>query len=325
MRKVLNLLKDNYETVLLVLASLFLLLALIKPEIQLKQNVHNYLLVADVSQSMNAEDMKVNNLPVSRLVYTQHMMREVVKTSPCGTYVSVGIFAAENVALLIMPLEVCKNFDVINDTIDHLEWRMAWSGNSRMTFGVKAAEETFDYLNIPAQMLFFTDGDESPKANGINKLDISNVRIGKNVIFVGVGGHESSPIKRFNANNKFVGYWGTDAAAESAGGGIMYNDASLDDPDPPVAYAEFDRYLSKQDVEHLKAMTEEIKGQYVEGLDKPDFYNFVQSQAPAAKFVTEYSVRWIYLALAILMVLATYLPDVLSNRFDKRLFKYTDS
>jgi mxaL protein len=318
MKKVLNIFKDNYETVLLVLASLFLLLALIKPEIPLKQEVHNYLLVADVSQSMNAEDMKVNNLPVSRLVYTQHMMKNVVKTSPCGTYVSVGIFAAENVALLFMPLEVCKNFDIINDSIDHLEWRMAWSGNSRMTFGVKAAEATFDYLNIPAQMLFFTDGDESPKANGINKLDISNVRIGKNVIFVGVGGHEAAPIKRFNANNKFVGYWGTDAAAESAGGGIMYNDASLDDP--PVAYAEFDRYLSKQDVEHLKDMTNEIKGQYIEGADKPEFYEFVQSQTPAAKFVTAYSARWIFLVIAALLVLATYIPDVLSYRFDKRLF-----
>ena len=321
MNKIITFLKDHYETALLIFASLFLLLALIKPQIQLKQEVHNYLLVADVSQSMNAEDMKLNNQPVSRLVYTQHMMKQVVKTSPCGTYVSVGIFAAENVALLVMPLEVCKNFDIINDTIDHLEWRMAWSGNSRMTFGVKAAEATFDYLNVPAQMLFFTDGDESPKANGINKLDISNVRIGKNVIFVGVGGNEPVPIKRFNANNKFVGYWGTDAAAESAGGGIMYNDASKDDPDPPVAYAEFDRYLSKLDAEHLKDMTAEIKGQYVEGADKPEFYSFVQSQTPAAKFVTDYSVRWIFLLMAAFLVLATYIPDLVSGRFDKHLFK----
>lgn len=321
MNKILTFLKDHYETVLLIFASLFLLLALIKPQIQLKQEVHNYLLVADVSQSMNAEDMKVNNQPVSRLVYTQHMMKQVVKTSPCGTYVSVGIFAADNVALLVMPLEVCKNFDIINDTIDHLEWRMAWSGNSRMTFGVKAAEATFEYLNIPAQMLFFTDGDESPKASGINKLDISNVRIGKNVIFVGIGGVEPAPIKRFNANNKFVGYWGTDAAAESAGGGIMYNDASKDDPDPPVAYAEFDRYLSKLDAEHLKDMTAEIKGQYVEGADKPEFYSFVQSQTPAAKFVTDYSVRWIFLLMAAFLVLATYIPDLVSGRFDKHLFK----
>ena len=325
MNKILTLLKDHYETVLLILAAAFLLLALIKPQIQLKQNVHNYLLVADVSQSMNAEDMKVNNLPVSRLDYTQRMMKQVVKSSPCGTYVSVGVFAAENVALLIMPLEVCKNFDIINDTIDHMEWRMAWSGNSRMTFGVKAAESTFDYLNIPAQMLFFTDGDESPKANGINKLDISDVRIGKNVIFVGVGGLEPAPIKRFNANNKFVGYWGTDAAAESAGGGIMYNDASKDDPDPPVAYAEFDRYLSKLDVDHLKGMAAEIKGQYIKGEDKPEFYEFIQSQAPVAKLVTDYSMRWIFLMIAALLVLGTYIPDIISYRFDKRLFKRGDS
>ncbi|MDO9394188.1 MAG: vWA domain-containing protein, partial [Methylotenera sp.] len=227
-------LQENYETVLYLCAAAFLLLALIKPEIQLKQEVHNYLLIADVSQSMNAEDMKVNNLPVSRLVYTQYLMREVVKTSPCGTYVSVGAFSAENVALLFMPLEVCANLDIINDTIDHLEWRMSWSGNSRITFGVKAAEATFDYLNIPAQMLFFTDGDEAPKANSINKLDLSGVRIGKNVIFVGVGGHEPSPIKRFNANNEFVGYWGTDAAADTGAVGANYADASKDDPDPVV-------------------------------------------------------------------------------------------
>jgi mxaL protein len=195
---------------------------------------------------------------------------------------------------------------------------MAWSGNSRMTFGVKAAEATFDYLNIPAQMLFFTDGDEAPKANGINKLDISDVRIGKNVIFVGVGGKEPSPIKRFNANNHFVGYWGTDAAAESAGGGVNYSDASKDDPDPPVAYAEFDRYLSSQDVEHLKEMATEIKGQYIEGIDQPAFYEFVQSQTPAAKFVTSYSVKWIFLMLAACMVIATYLPDLWRYRVYQR-------
>ena len=319
MKKMITTLKENYETALLVVASVFLLLALIKPQIQLKQEVHNYLLLADISQSMNAEDMKINNQAVSRLAYTQHLMKEVVKTSPCGTYVSVGIFAGESVALLFMPLEVCANYDIISDTIEHLEWRMAWKGDSRMTFGVKSAEAIFDYLNIPAQMLFFTDGDEAPKANGINKLDISDVRIGKNVIFVGVGGQEPTAIKRFNANNKFVGYWGTDAAAESAGGGIMYNDASKDDPDPPVAYAEFDRFLSRLDVEHLKDMTNEIKGQYIEGADKPEFYEFIQSQTPAAKFVTAYSVRWIFLMISALLVLATYIPDLLSYYRNKRL------
>lgn len=321
MKNIITSLKAHYETVLFVLAGLFLLLALFKPSIQLKQNVHNYFLVADVSQSMNAEDMKINNKAVSRLAYTQYMMKQVVKNSACGTYVSVGIFAAENVALLFMPLEVCKNFDVITDTIDHLEWRMAWSGNSRMTFGVKAAEATFSYLNVPAQMLFFTDGDEAPKANGINKLDISDVKIGAHVTFVGVGGHEPAPIKRFNAQNKLVGYWGTDAAAESAGGGITYNDASKDDPDPPVAYAEFDRYLSQLDSEHLKDMAKEIKGQYIQAKDQPQFYDYIQSQAPAAKFVTDYSVRWLFLLMAGLLVLASYWPDLMQYGKHRRVAK----
>lgn len=311
-------LQENYETMLYLCATVFLLLALLKPDVQLKQAVHNYLLIADVSQSMNAEDMKVNNLPVSRMVYTQHLMREVVKTSPCGTYVSVGVFSAENVALLFMPLEVCANIDIINDTIDHLQWRMAWSGNSRITFGVKAAEATFDYLNIPAQMLFFTDGDEAPKANSINKLDLSGVRIGKNVIFVGVGGNEPAPIKRFNANNEFVGYWGTDAAADTGAVGANYADASKDDPDPVVAYSEFDRYLSKQEAGYLKSLAVDINGQYIEGLDKPEFYQFVQSQAPAAKFVSAYSLRWLYLVLAGLAILCTYLPDFMARYQQKK-------
>ena len=59
----------------------------------------------------------------------------------------------------------------------------------------------------------------------------------------------------------------------------------------------------------------EIKGQYVDGLDNPEFYSFVQSQTPAAKFVTDYSVRWLFLILASLMVLATYLTDLVSSRF----------
>lgn len=303
-------LQENYETVLYLCAVTFLLLALIKPEIQLKQEVHNYLLIADVSQSMNAEDMKVSNLAVSRLAYTQHLMKAVLKTSPCGTYISVGAFSAENVALLLMPLEVCANFDIINDTIDHLQWRMSWAGNSRITFGIKAAEATFDYLNIPAQMLFFTDGDEAPKANSINKLDLSGVRIGNNIIFVGVGGNTPAPIKRFNANNEFVGYWGTDAAADQGAVGANYADASKDDPDPVVAYSEFDRYLSKQEADYLKSLAKDIKGQYTEGLDTPAFYRFVQSQTPAAKFVTAYSLRWLYLTLAALAVLAAYIPDL---------------
>lgn len=307
MKKVKAFLRENYETVLHATAALLLVLALVKPEIQLKQNVHNYLLLADVSQSMNAEDVQLNKQNVSRMTYTRYLMRKVVETSSCGTNISVGIFAAENVALLFMPLEVCSNYDVITDTIDHLEWRMSWAGNSRLSFGIKAAESVFDSLNTPAQMLFFTDGDEAPKVNAINKLDLSNVQIGKNVVFVGVGGHQPVPIPRYNAANKWVGFWSSDSK-ENGAIGATYSDTSQDEPDPQVAYAEFDRYLSQLDDDYLKSVARDIKGQYIEGQDTPEFYKFVQSQKPAASLVADYSMRWIYLSVAALLILLTFLP-----------------
>lgn len=314
MKRWIAFLKENHETALLAGALLFLSLALLKPQVQLKQEVHNYLMLADVSQSMNAEDVKLNGQTLSRMAYTRHLMKKVVETSPCGTYFSVGVFAAENVALLFMPLEVCGNYDVIMDSIDHLEWRMAWRGNSRLSFGIKAAASAFDYLNAPAQMLFFTDGEEAPKVNAINKLDLGDIQIGKNVTFVGIGGHQPVPVPRYNSSNKWVGFWSSDTKENSAGAvGDKYSDTSKDEPDPIVAYAEFDRYLSQQDAEYLKSLAGEIHGSYIEGLDKPDFYAYVQARKPAASFIAPYSMRWLYLAMAGLLILLTFLPNALAR------------
>jgi len=322
MNKFISTLKSNYESLLLIVVVLLLLLAIYKPQIQLKQDVHNYLLVADVSQSMNAQDLILDNKTVSRMDYTKHLMKRVVETSSCGTYISLGVFAAENVGLLLMPLEVCANYDVITDAIDHLEWRMAWRGNSRLSFGIKSAESMFDYLNIPATMLFFTDGDEAPKVNAINKLDISGVQIGKNLLFVGVGGHQSVPVPRYNSSNKWVGYWSSDTKENSAGAvGDTYSDTSKDEPDPVVAYAEFDRYLSQLDSEYLKQVSAEIKGGYIEGQDTQEFFTYIQSQKPSASFVTAYSLKWLYLTFAILMLLLIYAPEILSLKILKK-FNY---
>lgn len=321
MKNMLAFLKENYETALYLAVSILLLLAIIKPQIQLKQEVHNYLLVADVSQSMNAEDVKLNNQNVSRIAYTRHLMKKIVETSPCGTYISVGIFASDNVALLITPLEVCTNYDVITDSIEHLEWRMAWKGNSRLSFGVRAAANTFDSLNVPAQMLFFTDGDEAPRVNVTIKQDLSSIQIGKNFVFVGVGGHAKTAVPRYNAANKRVGYWPISDNNNAGAVGVTYADSSLDDPDPSVASAEYDRFLSQLEDDYLKSLAGEIKAKYIEGQNTPAFYEFVQQQKPAASFVTAYSIRWLYLVLAVILVLSTFIPNVLSRVSSRASFR----
>lgn len=311
MKNIVSIVKENYETLLYISAILLLSLALIKPEIQMKQEVHNYLLVADVTQSMNAEDAKLDNKNVSRIAYTRHLMKKIVDTSSCGTYISVGIFASDNVALLITPLEVCANYDVIKDTIDHLEWRMAWKGNSRLSFGVRAAANTFDSLNVPAQMLFFTDGDEAPRVNVTIKQDLSGIQIGKNFIFVGVGAETKVAVPRYNSANKKVGYWPISDNNNAGAVGVTYSDPSSDEPDPSVASAEYDRFLSQLEGDYLKSLAGEIKAKYILGQNTPEFYEFVQQQKPAASFVTAYSIRWIYLLLAIFLIFSSYIPNIL--------------
>jgi len=270
MNKVIGFLKNNHETILYVAAALLLLLAIIKPEIQLKQKVHNYLLVADVSQSMNAEDVKLDNKNVSRIAYTRQLMAKIVETSPCGTHISLGVFASNNVALLINPLEVCANYDVLNDTIKQIEWRMAWKGDSRLSIGVRSAANLFDSLNTPAKLLFFTDGDEAPKLNVTIKQNLDGIQIGKYLLFVGVGGNENVAVPRFNAANEWVGFWPS-GDNNTSGGGVSYTDTSQDDPDPIVAFAEYDRYLSKLDEEYLKSLAAEVKASYIQGNDTPAF------------------------------------------------------
>jgi len=321
LNKSILLIKSHYETLLYVLAIALMALALFMPTIQLKQQVHNYLMVADVSQSMNAEDEKINNQAVSRLAYTRYLMKNIVKTSPCGTYFSVGIFASDNVALLLNPLEVCKNLDTITDSIDHLEWRMAWKGNSRLSFGVRAAANVFDSLNVPAQMLFFTDGDEAPRVNVTIQQDLSGIQIGKNLAFIGVGSTSKVGVPRFNSNNKRVGYWPISENNNSGAVSVTYSDPSQDEPDPPVAYAEYDRFLSQLEDDYLKKLSGDINASYIKGADSSAFYEFVQGQKPAASFISDYKIRWFYLSLGLLVLLATYIPNLISLNFISARFK----
>lgn len=62
-------------------------------------------------------------------------------------------------------------------------------------------------------------------------------------------------------------------------------------------------------------LASDIKAKYIAGADTLAFYGYVQQQKPAASFVTAYSVQWLYLSIALLMLLGTYLPSLVTSRF----------
>ncbi|HEY8118497.1 MAG TPA: VWA domain-containing protein [Methylophilaceae bacterium] len=303
------------DTLFLASALILLVASLFHPTIPVKQDLHNYLLVVDVTQSMNTVDMKWQGQSVSRLDYTRQLLRETVAKLPCGTNVSLSVFSAENIALLFTPIEVCKNYDVIQDSIAHLEWRMAWRGNSRLRFGMLSTAAVLNSLPAPAQAVFFTDGDEAPKLNAVNKTDLSAWQGGAGWLIVGIGSDQPSPIPKFDSEDKILGYWAFSNSIMAPS--QVQSEESLGTRDDSIATDDYNRYLSKLDEVYLKELSGEIGATYLRAHDARDLIEAMDKQKPAGRDTQRLRVDWLMIVIAIVLVLTGYWPSF-KSRFEMR-------
>ena len=319
---IINILRNKTELTVMVLLALLCLLAINNPTVQLKKSITSYMLLVDVSQSMNAEDLLVKDSPVTRIEYTKLLLKNIIDRSDCGSFFSINIFVADNIANIIEPVEKCKNYDELMDTISKLEWRMAWKGNSRITFGIKSAAKMQDSLNFPSKILFFTDGDEAPKVNAINRVNLDDFNLGEELIFVGIGGNVPVPVKRYNSRNMYVGYWGSDIYDSLPGAtGSRNSDSGKDEPDPSVASADYERYLTKLYEEYLISLSEQIKSQYIKGELSDKFTKTILDNQPHQKIQSDLQVERpaVFIGLLLIVVLhfrrkLTALFSSISNR-----------
>ena len=315
-------LRKKSELIILILVALLCLLAIKNPSIQFKKSITSYMLLVDVSQSMNAEDLIVKDSSITRIEYTKLLLKQIIDKSDCGSFFSINIFVADNIANIIEPVEKCKNYDELMDTISKLEWRMAWKGNSRITFGIKSAAKMQDSLNFPSKILFFTDGDEAPKVNAINRVNLDDFNLGEELIFVGIGGDVPVPVKRYNSRNMYVGYWGSDIYDSLPGAtGSRNSDSGKDEPDPSVASADYERYLSKLYEEYLISLSEQIKSQYIKGQLSDKFTNEILNNRPNKKIESEFQIERPSLFIALILIVGLHFRRkllLLFNSFSKQ-------
>ncbi len=307
MKKLISYLISRRDVSLLAAAFILLVAAAFKPTIPLPRNIYSYILVADISQSMNVVDTTLNGKPTSRIAYTQYMMHHIVGSMPCGTHVSIGLFAGVSIAALYTPIEVCANYAAIQDTIDHLDWRTAWSGNSRLRdsmFGLARILRTFPE---PAQVVYFTDGEEAPKLHAFNTKDLTNFQGGSDWLFVGVGSDKGSPIPKFDEKNQLIGYWSNDSFAMQPGI-AQISEANLGVRDNNVASSTGDRFLSKLQEEYLQSLAKEVSANYVRGDSLQSILSAMKKQKPARRDIAPYNIQWILASIAGLLLLAAYLP-----------------
>jgi len=308
MKKLFNYLRHRRDSALLLAALICLLLALFKPTIPLKHNIYSYILVADISQSMNVIDMKVDSKPASRIAYTQRMMHDVISSLPCGTNVSIGLFAGVSVAALYTPIEVCDNFEALQDTIDHLDWRTGWSGNSRIRESLFTLARVIRTFPEPAQVVFFTDGEEAPKLHAFNTKNLEDFQGGTGWLFVGIGDpSKGTEIPKYDEKNQLIGFWSNESFAMQPGI-AQISEANIGIRDDNVAGGENDRYLSHVDEAYLKSMTKEIDANYVLGSSLDNVIQAMKKQKPARNDIAPFLLSPFLAALAGLFIIAAYMP-----------------
>ena len=326
MKKLLPFLKRKRDTLLLASALVLLLLATLRPTVPVKHDIYTYLLVADISQSMNTADMGSKGSKITRMQHTQKIMHEMVSSLPCDTKVGIALFAGVSTAALYQPIEVCENFHAIQDTIDHLDWRTAWSGNSRLRENLFSISRTLRAFpkELTAQVVFFTDGEEAPKLHIFNTKDLKGLQGSEGWLFVGVGTDEGAAIPKLSEDNQVIGYWANESFALQPGI-AQISESNIGTRDDSVAVGEHDRYISKLDEKYLKEISAEVGGLYVRGDNIHDVLAAMKKQKPARRAIAPFHIDWILAGLAGLLLLTAYLNRHPLRRMRETLGLYKKS
>lgn len=170
--------------------------------------VYNLTLVIDITRSMNAEDYRIADRPVSRLDFVKHSLRALIGRLPCQSKVGLGVFTERRSTLLFEPIEVCTGYAELDKSIASLDWRMAWAADSRIAGGLLNAMQLLQ--DRDTALVFVSDGQEAPPLNPRYRTDFSAIKGKLKGVIVGVGGLQAVAIPKFDPKGQRIGVYGPD-------------------------------------------------------------------------------------------------------------------
>ena len=200
-----------------LLAVGILLLGLAMPTVPLPRTVYDYIVVFDISQSMNVEDYQLDGARISRLDYARDAARQALRKLPCGSRVGWGAFTGNRTLLLLSPVEVCASYNDLLASLAQIDGRMRWAEASEIVKGLRWAIEAAQSTPATPNLVFVSDGQEAPPLDG---LDLQSVleKVKDHSVhgwIVGAGGDEPSPIPKINTEGNHHGFWRPDEVIQS--------------------------------------------------------------------------------------------------------------
>ncbi len=192
-----------------------LLLALALPPIDWPRRSYDYLAVFDITQSMGVSDYRLGGKPASRLDFARQALREALPQLPCGSRIGLAAFTEYRSLTLLAPIEICANYNDLLAILDKLDGRMRWAEASQVGKGLYWALRAARDLPGTPDLLFFSDGQESPPLDGEVPAvfgDITPGRIGG--LVVGSGGLVPKPIPKVDLAGRSRGFWSADEVVQ---------------------------------------------------------------------------------------------------------------
>ena len=316
MKQLFNKIIGDKNISFLCLSIVFLILGLINPKVNIERDIHNYIFVVDISQSMLTKDMSIDGQKVSRLDYSKKLLQGIMDQLPCKTNVSIGMFAGVSVAATYTPINICDNYSAINSTIQHLDWRSVWSGNSRIREGLSNLARLIRSFPQSARVVFLTDGEEAPRLHTFNTRDLSQFQGETDWLMVGIGSEEGSAIPKYDSENQLIGFWSVDSFALQPGI-AQISESNIGARNDSIAFSESDRYISKLNEKYLIEITSMIKGQYVKGDSVNSVVSKMNMIPPSWRDKSELPLRNLFVTLSLIFFLLRFNKLLLNNFFFK--------
>ena len=305
MKQLFNKIIGDKNISFLCLSIVFLILGLINPKVNIERDIHNYIFVVDISQSMLTKDMSIEGQKVSRLDYSKKLLQGIMDQLPCKTNVSIGMFAGVSVAATYTPINICDNYSAVNSTIQHLDWRSVWSGNSRIREGLSNLARLIRSFPQSARVVFLTDGEEAPRLHTFNTRDLSQFQGETDWLMVGIGSEEGSAIPKYDSENQLIGFWSVDSFALQPGI-AQISESNIGARNDSIAFSESDRYISKLNEKYLIEITSMIKGQYVKGDSVNSVVSKMNMIPPSWRDKSELPLRNLFVTLSLIFFLLRF-------------------
>lgn len=279
-----------------VLAAAILLLGLAMPTVPLQRTVYDYIVVFDISQSMNVEDYDLDGAHVSRLDYARSAARQALRKLPCGSRVGWGAFTASRTLLLLAPVEVCASYNDLLASLAQIDGRMRWAEASEISKGLYWAVDAARSTPSKPNIVFVSDGQEAPPLesadlpSALDKLKDHPIR----GWVVGAGGNDPSPIPKTDPDGNNHGFWRPDE--------VIQSEAAVDGATPGL------EHFSALREQHLMRLAEVVKLDYARLTDQESLIDAMTDSRFARRRQVPTDLSWLAAALALLLLAVRLRP-----------------